>query len=485
MSLKNQTTTGIIWTFSQQFGNQIIGFVVSLVLARLLLPAEFGLIGMIAVFVSIGRVIIESGLTESLIRNKEVDQEDLTTVFYSNVVFSILLYAIIYFAAPFIAEFYDQPILVGLVRLYCLTFLLSAFYGVQLARLSKQMNFKTQAMVAVPANLLGGVVGISMAYAGYGVWSLAWNYLASAILKALLLAIFVRWKPSFSFSVEKFKYHFNFGYKITLSGLLDKIFKNLYYLVIGKYFSAAQLGFYTRAETLKNLPVAVLSTALNKVTYPMFSSIQEDNVRLKRVYQKLLKMVVFVVAPMLIIMAVLAEPTIRFLFTEKWLPAVPYFQILCITGIMRPVHYYNLNVLKVKGRSDLVLKVTIAKRALTVVGIIIGLQFGIYGILYAQVVLSFVFFIINAHYTNDFISYSAWEQSRDILPILFWAITGGVVAFVIDQFWLEDMHDLIRIFGGILAVIWYGGLSYLFKFESALELKNLIQEKIEANKKKK
>src|SRR5690606_34613890 len=231
----------------------------------------------------------------------------------------------------------------------------------------------------------------------------------------------------------------------TLSGLLDKIFNNLFLIVIGKFFSPAQVGFYTRAETMKQLPVTNLSNALNKVAYPLFASIQDDDIRLKRVYKKLMKMVLFVVAPVLVFLGVLAEPTFRFLFTEKWLPAVPYFQILCATGILYPLHAYNLNILNVKGRSDLFLRLEIIKKVIIVIAIIIALQFWILALLYCQVIISIVAYFINSHYSGKFINYPAYQQIKDILPILILAAFSGLLIYSFDYFIFEKAIDFVRI----------------------------------------
>jgi teichuronic acid exporter len=479
MSLKKQATSGFVWTFAQQFGNQISGFVVSLILARILMPEEFGLIGMIAIFVSVGNTLLNSGLTQSLIRSQELEEDDYSTVFYFNLVASIIIYLIVYFSGPLIADFYNQPILTDIVRLYCLTFIISAFSAVQLARLTKNLDFKTQTVIGIPSTIMGGVVGISMAYMGYGVWSLVWSQLTSTLLSSVQLWIYSKWIPGWIFNMTKFKDHFNFGYKITISSLLNRIFDNIYLIIIGKYFSPAQVGFYTRADTLKQLPVTNISNALNKVTYPLFASIQDDNIRLKRVYKQLMQMVVYVIAPILIFLAVLAEPAFRFLFTEKWLPAVPYFQILCITGILYPIHSYNLNVLKVKGRSDLFLKLAFIKKAITIIGIIIGIQFGIYGLLYVQVILSFLSFYINAYYTDKFIKYSAWEQIKDISAIFILALLCGLIIFWTDYY--LEMHSIIDflrlVISGIIGVFLYISLSSILKFESLDKLMNVLKLK--------
>ena len=474
MSLKKQATAGMVWTFAEQFGNQIIGFVVSLILARILLPSEFGLIGMIAILVGLGRVLVDSGLTQSLIRSEDCDQEDYSTVFYFNLASSISIYLLIYFLAPFVSDFYDQPILIKIIRIYCLTFILSAFSAVQKARLTKKMNFKVQTVITLPANLIGGGAGIVMAYSGFGVFSLVWSQVLISTISTLQLWFYAKWKPSLSFSLSKFKDHFNYGYKLAISGVMDVLFKNAYILVIGKFFSASQVGFYTRAETMNQLPVNNISNALKKVTFPLFASIQSDDLRLKRVYKQLMQMVVYVLSPVLIFVAVLAEPTFRFLFTEKWLPAVPYFQILCITGILRPVLSYNLNVLKVKGRSDLFLKLKIFEKVLIGLGILIGFQFGIYGLLYSQVAVSLITFFINAYYTDKFIQYSVWEQLKTISPIIFLACICGVGVFVLDIY-LKSNMDIVRIVsGGITGLIIYLSLSWIFKMESFFHFKKLL-----------
>ncbi len=478
MSLKARAKKGFVWTFAQQFGNQIIGFTISLILARILLPEEFGLIGMIAIFVAVGNTLLNAGLTQSLIRTENPEEEDYSTVFYFNLASSILVYALVFLLAPFIARFYDQPILTDIVRLYCISFIFSAFSAVQLARLTKKMDFKTQTLVALPATFLGGTVGIYMAYSGWGVWSLVWSSLISSFLNAVQLWFYSQWKPELIFSREKFKVHFNFGYKLTLSGLLNRIFDNIFLIIIGKYFSAAQVGFYTRAETTKQLPLSNIFNSLDRITYPMFAEIQNDNVRLKRVYKQLLKMVVFTVSPILLFIAVLGEPTFRFLFTEKWLPAVPYFQILCVTGILYPLHAYNLSILNVKGRSDLFLKLEIYKKIVIVITVIITVPFGIFALLYGQIFISGISFFINAHYTGKFIKYNAFEQLKDFLPIVILAVFASAIMYILDSFGLNHLPDIFRILIGIFAgLIVYLGLAFLFKMDSLTDLRNLIFKK--------
>lgn len=479
MSLRNQATAGLVWTFSQQFGNQIIGFVVSVVLARLLLPAQFGLIGMVTVFIAIGTSLVDVGLTQSLIRNKEVDQEDLSTVFFFNLVGSLLIYLILFFTAPVIAEFYNQQALVDILRVLGLVFIISAFGAIQGARLTKMMNFRTLTVISIPSTVVGGIVGIVLAFNGFGVWSLVYSKITEAIVKSAQLWIYSKWSPTFIFNIEKFKEHFNFGYKLTLSGLLETIFNNIYVIVIGKYFLASQVGYYTRAQSFQKLPVSNISTALNKVTYPLFAQIQDEDSRLKRIYKQIMQSVIFLISPILIFAAVLAEPLFRFILTEKWLPAVPYFQILCVSGILYPLNAYNLNVLKVKGRSDLFLKLEIVKKALVSIGIIIAIQYGIYGLLYSQAVLSVISFFINSSYTNKFISYSLLEQLKDILPFIGFSLLAGVGILFLDHFLdSRNVNDILRIIIGSLAgILIYLPLTFFFKKAILFNLKQIILKK--------
>ena len=280
------------------------------------------------------------------------------------------------------------------------------------------------------------------------------------------------------FDRSKFKTHFNYGYKLTLSELLDRIFKNIFLIVIGKFFSPAQVGLYTRAETMNQLPVRNISRSLDKVIFPLFVSINNDNHRLKRVYKKLMQMVVFVVTPILLFLAVLAEPFFRFLFTEKWLPAVPYFQILCITGILYPLHSYNLDILNVKGRSDLFLKLEVVKKLLILIVLVVTIPMGIIELLYGQVLISFLAFFINAHYTGKYINYKAFQQLKDITPIIILAVISFSFVYLIDEYLFLDQIDLLRILsGGFIGGVLYLSSAYFLKFNSLFELFNLIWKK--------
>ncbi len=479
MSLKKQALSGVKWTFLQQVGTQGIGFVISILLARLLDPKEFGLIGMITVFIGIGASLMNAGLGSSLIRSKELDERDYATVFYFNLIASILIYIIIYFAAPFIAIFYNQPVLSQLIRWYAVTFIINAFGIVQTTRLTKLMDFKTLALISVPSLIIGGSVGLFMAYNGYGVWSLIGFYLTQSLVKVIQLWIYSGWKPLWVFDNKKFKKHFNFGYKITLSGLLDTIFNNVYSIVIGKFFPVAQVGFYQRANSLQMYPVGIISSILSRVTYPLFAQIQDDNVRLKSIYKRILQLNIFLLAPTLVIGGVLAEPLFRFLFTEKWLPAVPYFQILLVAGLLYPIHAFNLNILTVKGRSDLFLRLEIIKKTLVALTIFIAIRYGVTGLLYGSVLVSVLAFLINTHYSGKFIAYGAWEQLKDIALILVLALVTGLLVYGTVQYTKEVLSNdfLILTINSLIGFTFYVSLSYLLKIAPQQEILTIIKRK--------
>ena len=478
MSLKKQALSGMVWSAIQTFGNQITGFIVSIILARLLLPAEFGLIGMIAIFMGVSSVLISSGLGASLIRTDKPTQTDYSTVFVFNMVGSMLLYVIMFFAAPFIANFFKQPVLTSITRWYCLIFVINAFSAIQITRLHKNLDFKTETKASLISTAVSAIVGITLAYSEFGVMSLVWMAIAGAIVNNVMLWGQSGWRPSLLFDREKFSYHFGFGSRMMFSGILDIVFTNAYTLIIGKLYSPAALGYYNRADTLKQLPISNFSSILNKVTYPLFAEIKDDNIRLKSVYKQIMKMVIFVIAPVLMLMGVLAEPLFRLLFTEKWLPAVPYFQILCLSGLLYPLHSYNLNILSVKGRSDLFLRLEVIKKIVLVFVIAVSLPFGIYGLMWGRVVSSILAFFINTYYSGRFLNYTSWEQLRDIAPALLLTICMGSVVWVVD--WeFSTLPDFLRLLIAVtVGILFFLTFARIFKFDSGKTVAELVHKKV-------
>lgn len=479
MSLKKQAISGMLWTFAQQFSVQGISFVVSIILARLLLPAEFGLIAMIGVFVGIANALISSGMTQSLIRTEKLDDDDFSTVFYFNLAVSIIIYFVIYAGAPFIASFYRQELLVEILRVYSIVFVIDSFSAIHVTKLTKSLNFKTQMKVAIPSLILSGLVGVIMAYKGFGVWSLVYSAITKSLFNSVQYWYWSPWRPLLLFKVQKFRLHFNYGFKIMLSSILDIIFTNGITIIIGRFFLPAQVGYYNRADTLKQLPVMNIATMVDKVTFPLFATIQNDDARLKNIYKKIMQMVIFLVAPVLLVMAALAEPLFRFLFTEKWLPAVPYFQILCLNGVLYPLHSYNLTILKVKGRSDLFLRLEIVKKIIIAVILIFSIQYGIYGLLYGSVISSVLCFFVNSYYSGKFLDYPALLQIIDILPLLFLGGLAAISAYAVDFILIQyAAADFIRLLiSSFAAALFYIGVSKALKVSSYSELTLIILRK--------
>lgn len=465
MTLRKKSISSFFWAALEQFGNQTISFVVQIILARILLPEDFGLIGMILIFMAVGKSIIDSGLSQSLIRSKSLDVNDYSTVFYFNISVSVILYLILYLVAPYISTFYEEVLLIEIIRWYALIFIITAFGSIQQTRLVKTLQFKTFFKIALPSILLGGAFGIYLAYNGFGVWSLVASALTQAAINTLLLWIFSNWRPRFIFSIAKFSEHFNFGYKLTLSSLIDATFRNIYSVIIGKNFNATQLGYYNRADTVKQLPVQNIGAILTKVTFPIFAKIQDDDIKLKAAIKLIIRSVTLVLAPLLLISAALGEPLFRLLLTEKWLPAVPYFQILCWAGILYPLNANNLNLLKVKGRSDLFLRLEVIKKSIGVLMIVIALPFGIKALLYTIVFSSIVSFFINSYFTKKLINYGNFEQIKDVLPIVLISALVAYLIFTMDNIvstYIES--DFLRLLvGALVGVMIYFGFVMLFQ----------------------
>jgi teichuronic acid exporter len=479
LNLKQKTIAGLVWSLSQQFGLQAINFIISIIMARILKPSDYGLLGMLAVFMSLGQSLINSGMTSSLIRSQDLDEEDYSSVFWMNLILSLLIYLAMVLASPWIADFFNQPILRPIIWVYCFSFISGGFAMVQKARLIKKMDFKSQMIISIPSLVIAGSLGLILAKLEFGVWALVWMSVVQITLNALFFWIKSGWRPKWHLNKQKMKTHFDFGYKITLSGIIDSVFKNSYNLIIGKFFALDQLGFYTKADSLKQLPVQNISLALDQVTYPLFSSIQDENSRLKSAYKQLMQQVVFWLSPVLTFAAILADPLFVFLMTEKWRPAVPFFQILCVVGILYPLHSYNLNILKVKGRSDLFLKLEIFKKTPMILGLIWAVYNGIYALLYLQVVLNIIFFFINSSFSGRMINYSSLEQLKDILPSFLLVSVVGFLVFGMDnQLQIYGISNFMRIIIGFLVGgAFYLGLGYLVKSEPLLNFKKIILNK--------
>ena len=477
MSLKQKTIYGAMWSFVEAVFLKGLSFGAMVFLARWLGPIDFGLMGMIAVFIGIGTSLVNSGMTSSIIRTKNAGDADFTTVFYMNMGMSLLVYAIMYYLAPYIAAFYGQEVLIDIIRVYSLVFIISAFSAVQLAILNKEMRFKRIMLLNAPSIIIGVSVGLFLGYNNYGVWSIISMYMTSQIILSLLLWITGSWKPSLNFSKEKLKYHYNFGYKIMLSGLLDTVFKNSYQIIIGKFFPVQTLGHYERAKRFNDYPSVTITGILGKVTYPMLAQLQDDTARLSKIYRRLLRMAFFIIAPLMLGLAAMAEPLFAMVLGPEWVPAVPYFQILSLAAILHPIHAFNVNVLKVYGRSDLFLKLEVFKKAILTLALIIGFQFGVIGLVWSSVFTSIISLAINMYYSSKLIDYSTKRQFLDMLPILLLASLTFLLMYY-SVYLLIDYSNIIQLtFVSLIGITFYLLIHSFFKVSPLYDLVTIIKNR--------
>lgn len=462
MSLTAKTTTGLIWNFSQQIATRGVSILVTLLLARFLVPEDFGLVAMMAVFLALGSSLMDSGFREALIRLEKVTQEDYATAFYANLLLGFVAYSILFISAPFIATFYEEPRLIDLIRVASLTVIIMSFQVIQVASLSRKLNFKAQLKASLPASIISGAIAVYIAYIGLGVWALVSQLLLNALIHTAFLWRTEGWRPTLQFSWPSFKGMYNFGYKIFLSGILDTIFQNLYVIVIAKVFLAPIAGLYFFSNKIKDLIVNQLVRSIQAVTYPALASIQKDDVRLKQVYKKIVILMTMILFPGVLFAAALAEPIFQIILPQKWFPAVPYFQLLCIASLMMPLHSINLNILKVKGRSDLFLYLEIVKKAINGLVLLATFRYGIYAILIGQITTSFINYIPNSYFSSKILNYSIKEQVSDFLPML---IIASVVAYLgrSVSILFEDSLIISIILSSVLMLLCY--IFFIFIFQ--------------------
>ncbi|MDX9694246.1 MAG: lipopolysaccharide biosynthesis protein [Bacteroidales bacterium] len=477
MSLKQKTVSGLLWSFIDNFAKLGLTFFIGIILARLLTPREFGLIGMITIFIALSQSLVDSGFTQALIRKKDCTQADFSTVFYFNLFVGIVLYAVLFFSAGAISRFFDEPQLRLIVQVVGLSIIVNAFTIVQRARLTKEINFKLQTKISIIASICSGVFGIVMAYTGYGVWSLVYKTLLGFAITSLFLWLWNKWKPTLVFSRNSFKEMFSFGYKLMISGLIDTAYRNIYLLIIGKYFSATELGFYTRADQFKNLPSQNITGVIQRVSYPVLAEMQGDIPRLKTAYQKIIKSTMLITFVSMMIMVAIAKPLVLVLIGEKWLPSVVYLQLLSFVGMLYPLHAINLNMLNVQGRSDLFLRLEIIKKILAIPVIVIGVLLGIEMMIVGMILISVISYFLNSYYSGQHIGYSSMQQLKDILPSFVLALFIGALVYLIGMF-LDLPNYLILIIqliagGGIFFV-----LAELFKMKDYIFVKEIFLEKL-------
>lgn len=478
-NLKQKTVTGVSWSFVEQVLTRGVNFIIGIILARLLSPTDYGLVGMIAVFIAVSQIFIDGGLTNALIRTKDPSEKDFSTVFIINIVLSLLFYFILVVSAKPIADFYNQPILKPFLRTIALTLVISSFCSIHNTILNIRVDFKTKSVVSVITALVSGGAGIFCAYKGYGVWALAVQSVGATIVSTILLIALVRWWPKTGFSKESFRRLFSYSSKLLASGLIRAIYDNAYNIVIGKMFSAASLGQYTRASQFPTVANSTLTSTFNRVAFPILSRIQDDNNRLIGVYEKYIKLFCFVTFPILLWMCGCARPFVLFLLTEKWIDCAPLLQVLCFSLLINGVTSINLNLLYVKGRSDLVLRLEVIKKTIAVIILFISMFFGLMAMCIGQVIFSFIDFGLNTYYTKKILNYGLGAQLKSMAPYFLCAAVvmaeGLLLSHLIQTPWISLTVSVIV----CPATYWFmSRFLHLYAYQEASEL---IRNKLSRN----
>lgn len=474
-SLKKKTVNGVIWSAVDRFSAQGIQFVFSILIARLLVPEDYGVIAMLNIFLAVSQTFIDSGFGTALIRKIDRTETDFSTVFYFNIAVAVFFYLGLFFAAPAIANFYNTPLLVPVTRVTAINLVIGSLSGIHNAKLSIAIDFKSRAKISIVSAVLTGSVGLWMAYSGYGVWALVVQTVFAGIIRTIMLWIIVKWYPKFVFSWQSFKEMFSFGSKLLASGLLDTIYNNIYPLVIGKVFSPTTLGVYSKANSLAQFPSSNITSVLQSVTFPVLSTIQNEEDRLAAAYKRFLRIAAFVVFPLMMGLSAVADPFIRLALTDKWEGAIYLLQIICFWMMWYPIHAINLNILQVKGRSDYFLKLEIIKKIQGVIVLCITVPMGIVAMCYGSLISSIICLIWNTYYTKKLFGYGFFAQMKDLFPVIMhslamWLLVSVIVHFM-PNLWLK------LIVGVLSGMVYYIVGAYLMKFPEMDELLSILKLK--------
>lgn len=473
-SLRKDTFSGMLWTFGQKFSIELFSFIQGIILARLLAPAEFGLIAMTQIFFAISRCFIDSGFTTALIRKNNRQAIDYSTVYVTNIVVTSFFSVVLFICAPLIADFYNEEVLTAIVRVNALLLFINSFIAVQGTRMRINLQFKQLGICNVAVSLATGITSICLAYSGFGVWALVYPYFLTPIICACFYWHYQHWFPGFSFSWNVWKVFFAFGSKLLASVLLNTIWDNIYPIIIGKKYSAKDLGFYSKASSYAYLPSKTFQGVLEQVTFPVLSSIQDDNTRLQSSYRRLIRVSGYVIFPMLIGVAVLAKPFVLLFLTEKWSASIPYLQVICFAAMWYPIHALNLNLLQIKGRSDLFLTLEIIKKVVSLVVIIISVPFGVFYMCVGSVASSFLCLIINTYYTGKLIDVGFITQMKDLLPSLSYSLFMGFTVWLVSASLSSSLWQLLV--GIPVGILCYVFISYILKSSELSYVNDLVKD---------
>lgn len=465
--LKDKAISGVKWNAIGRFSTQGVNFIIGLILARLLSPSDYGVVGMVGIFFAIAQTFIDSGFGSALIRKNDCTDTDYSTAFYFNVIVGLVCCILLWVASPFIANFFKTPILKDLIKVMSLNMFVSSFAIVHGTKLTHAVDFKSQSIIKLITAIISGVCGVLMAYKGFGVWSLVYQQLIATGLRVVLLYVVTKWLPKLEFSKGSFKYLFNFGSKILAASLLHTIYANMTTMIIGKFYSAKDLGYYSRGESLATYPSTNITGILQSVTYPVLSKIQDDQGQLINAYRKLISMTSMVIFFGMFLLAALAKPLIITLLTAKWLDAVIYLQVFCFAYMFDHICALNLNMLYVKGYSNLVLKLEIIKKTISISMIIAAIPFGVLAICIARALYTQIAVVINTYYTGKLFGLGYVKQVKDFSKYLIYSIIAVIPAFLIT---LINVHNVVQLIAGCA----FACLIYYMLLHNDAYLKELI-----------
>ena len=474
--LRSQATKGVFWSFVERFSVQGVQFLIGIIMARLLSPHDYGLIGMLVIFMSLSQVFIDGGFSTALIQKKDRNNADYTTVFYINLVISLLLYGVIFLCAPLIAKFFSQPILTDVARVYCFNLVINSLAAVNRTKLLIAVDFKTQSKISLISAALSGVVGIYFAYHGYAVWALVVQGIVSAVLNVGLSFFYVRWLPALLFSVESFHSLFKFGSKVLLATIISSVYTNLYNLAIGKKFNSADLGFYTRADQFTSLISKNITDIINRVSLPVLTNIQDDDKRLVNAYRKYIQAATFLVFPLTMGLCGISKPLILLLLTDKWADTIILMQILSFNYLLGPITTVNLNLLYVKGCSDLILRLEIFKKSIAFTILIVSLFFSLEIVCLGLVVYSVIATYLNCHYTDKLLNYGFVTQMKEILPNILLSMVVLAESFLLSEIISDSLLSIVVSL--FVCSLSYISMAYLFKVEAFREIMEIVPFKL-------
>lgn len=472
--LKEKVFSSFIWRFAEKFGAQIVSFVVSVILARLIEPSEYGTIALVLVFTNILQVFIDGGLGNALIQKKDADEVDFSTVFFYNLVMCFGLYVLMFFGAPLIAQFYNNDSLVSVIRVLSLALVISGFKNIQKAYITKKMQFKTLFFATLGGTIGSAVLGIIMAYCGYGIWALVAQILFNDAVDAIIIWFTVDWRPKLLFSFERMKGLFSYGGKLLLSSLVDTLYNNLTQLLVGTLYTSADLAYYNKGKQFPQLIISNINSSIDTVLLPAMSVVQDEKKRVKAMTQRAISVNSYIIWPMMVGLAVVAKPLVSIILTDKWLACVPYMRVFCLTLVFYPIHTANLNAMKALGRSDLFLGLSIIKKIIGVLILAVAVQFGVFAMALAGLISSIIETFINAYPNRKLLGYTYWEQMKDVVPSALLAIGMGGVIYLLKFFMFNNLITLIVqvVVGGIIYILG----SMVFKFDNLGYLWSIVKK---------